>query len=250
LAQASSAPAAPAPSVVPGPASGTGRSALRRSPPPLMREERRSPPSDLPPSLQLLRREAAKKRESRRFSKQTLLNWPTRFEARTTKPYAPRLVSSLVESEPGHVFIRPPACGRWGVPRQFRVEPRTRTQSPPALPLLPTPLLSLSLPSFTPRGERRREMREREREASGDCKAKAPQPGSLPPSEGAPTATLDGQSTTTHTDAGRGGRPPPEATATQRDPAGLSKPRPLPHKRTREPTPTPQANRPTPCSPP
>jgi hypothetical protein len=120
---------------------------------------------------------------------------------------------------------------------------------PPALPLLPTPF-SLSLPSFTPRGERRREMREREREASGDCKAKAPQPGSLPPSEGAPTATLNGQSTTTHTDAGRGGRPPPEATATQRDPAGLSKPRPLPHKRTREPTPTPQANRPTPCSPP
>jgi hypothetical protein len=147
LAQASSAPAAPAPSVVPGPASGTGRSALRRSPPPLMREERRSPPSDLPPSLQLLRREAAKKRESRRFSKPTLLNWPTRFEARTTKPYAPRLVSSLVESEPGHVFIRPPACGRWGVPRQFRVEPRTRTQSPLPSPCCPPPSLSLFPPS-------------------------------------------------------------------------------------------------------
>jgi hypothetical protein len=161
LAQASSAPAAPAPSVVPGPASGTGRSALRRSPPPLMREERRSPPSDLPPSLQLLRREAAKKRESRRFSKQTLLNWPTRFEARTTKPYAPRLVSSLVESEPGHVFIRPPACGRWGVPRQFRVEPRTRTQSP-CPPLVAHPLLSLSSLLHPPRGEKARNARARE----------------------------------------------------------------------------------------
>jgi hypothetical protein len=151
LAQASSAPAAPAPSVVPGPASGTGRSALRRSPPPLLREERRSPPSDLPLPCSFSEERPAKKREAGDLE----TNPPELAHAvrsshnealcATAREFARRERNQAMSSSD------PLRVGVGGSLGNFGWNPGL-VRSPPALPLLPTPF-SLSLfPPSPPEG--------------------------------------------------------------------------------------------------
>jgi hypothetical protein len=139
LAQASSAPAAPAPSVVPGPASGTGRSALRRSPPPLLREERRSPNLETnPPELA----------HAVRSSHNEALCATAREFARRERNQA------MSSSDPLRV-------GVGGSLGNFGWNPGL-VRNPPCPPLVAHPLLSLSSLLHPPRGEKARNARARE----------------------------------------------------------------------------------------
>jgi hypothetical protein len=161
LAQASSAPAAPAPSVVPGPASGTGRSALRRSPPPLMREERRSPPSDLPLPCSFSEERPAKKREAG-----DLETNPPELAHAVRSSHNEALCATAREfarrERTRPCLHQTPCVWALGGPSAISGGTQDSYAVPLPSPCCPPPSLSLSSLLHPPRGEKARNARARE----------------------------------------------------------------------------------------